>query len=74
MKLNNLFIEDDSAYIFVSDLFEMNDLDDYMCGFHNIAISFSTEKNMANQTVYKVCFGDLVDEKKLNAALTEYFS
>ncbi len=41
MKLNNLFIEDDSAYIFVSKLFEMD---------------------------------DLVDEKKLNAALTEYFN
>ena len=73
MKINELFFEDDEAVMYVNHLFDANDLDDYMRGFHNISISMRDE-TLNGQEVVKVNFGDLVDANKLRFALDEYFS
>ena len=71
-KINELFFEQGEAFMFVNDIDDMNDLDDYMCGFHRISISMTNE-NLNGKKVLKVCFGDLVDPAKLKTALDNYF-
>ncbi len=70
--LNTLFFEDNNACMFVAGIEAMNDLDDYMCGFHRISLSM-TEERLDDKKVLKVCFGDLLDETKLRTALKIYF-
>jgi hypothetical protein len=72
-NINELFFEENEAFIYVKDIFEMNDLDDYMSGFHRVAICFSYE-TIEGVSVIKVCFGDLVDRDKLKNALDIYFN
>ena len=70
--LNTLFFEGNNACMFVEGIEAMNDLDDYMCGFHRISLSM-TEERLDDKKVLKVCFGDLLDETKLRIALKSYF-
>lgn len=71
--INELFFENEEAFMFVEDIDDMNDLDDYMRGYHLISIVM-TREILDDKQVLKICFGDLVDPDKLRVALDEYFN
>ncbi len=73
LRYNEPFMVDEEFFMYVEDTESMFDLDDYMHGFHRVAISLSNE-TVDGKKVIKVCFGDLLDMNKLKNALNEYFS